>query len=751
MASTALVQATVPEVNVSTAIGADGARAAYGIDGTGLKIGILSSSFDTLGGAAADEADGWLPTADKVDIVRDNPGGTTDEGRAMAEMVHAIAPGASIDFYSPSGQDNGIGQGIQAMQADGCSVICDDITRSDEPYWQLGALDEQAIKDFTRSGGVYFTDASNAGTASARQDTVSTLAANLPGIGAVQAVDLGTGSGGAPGAFATFTVGNTRPVSIDLQWSQPWQSLDGVGTAYSIGLAIFDASGNLVKNVAVDQTGQDPVQTCSFVPPSVGTYSYALYVNGGAETDGDLVKVVMNADGDPPLTIQGANSGSCFGHNADPDAITVGAVKLTHTDPYGGDLSSEAFSSGGACTYVYNAAGGLLPHRQGSGSVDISAPDAQQTSLPAGEMNPYYGTSAATPVAAALALLMKSANGSMDAMETKALLQGTAEAFGSSAYSGSGLVQAQSALAMAEESNTLLRNDLYADGHSAVVFQNGSGTDQVWAMKGDKVADAEDITAPGAGWKYVASGDFSGSGGGAGIVWQDAQGDLKLSTFSGGVASDPVAMAGPGKGWQCIGSGDFNGDGQTDLVFQNSARQVLIDLMQGDQVESSTKFTVRANSGNRVVGVGDFNMDGTTDLLMEARDGTLTVLDMSDGTVAGRQVLGLKVDSNQTVAAIGDLQGKGASDILLQDKGSGDLERVTTTDGGQSYTSADLGVVAPSLKVQGIGHFDGDAQSGILLQDKNSGAVETLTLSGDSVYATNVLGNAGQGWAASVR
>ena len=746
----ALAQATVPAKNVSTAIGADGARAAYGIDGSGLRIGILSSSFDTLGGMAADEADGWLPPADQVNVVRDNPSGTTDEGRAMAEMVHAIAPGASIDFYSPSGQENGIAQGIQAMQADGCSVICDDITRADEPFWQLGALDEQAIRSFTRAGGVYFTDASNAGTSSARQDTVSTMDADLPGIGAVQAVDLGTGGGGVPSPFASFTVGNTRPVSIDMQWSQPWQSLDGQGAGYSLGIAIFDADGNLVQKMASDQTGDDPIQVLTFKPPSAGTYSYALYVNGGDKADGDLVKVVMNADGTPPLTIDGANSGSCFGHNADPDAITVGAVKLTHTDPYGGSLSGETFSSGGPSTYVYDAAGHRMSHRSRSSSVDVSAPDAQATSLPAGEMNPYYGTSAATPVAAATALLMKAANGALDAQETKALLQGTAEAFGDPVYSGAGLVQARGALAMAEESNTLLRNDLYGDGRSALVFQDGSDTAQVWAMRNDKVADAEDIASPGAGWKYVASGDF-GQDKSPALAWQDAAGDLAFSTFSGGVAADPVTVAGPGRGWTCVGSGDFDGDGNSDLVFQNSARQVVVDLLQGDQVTSTEKFTVRANNGNKVVGVGDFNMDGTTDLLMEARDGTLTVLDMAGGKVAGKQAMGFKLDSNQVVAGIGDLGGKGASDILVQDKGSGELTRVTTTDGGASFASADIGVVAPSLKVQGIGHFDGNAQSGILLQDKGSGAVEALALSGDSVYSTTTLGNAGQGWAASVR
>src|SRR6266480_4753186 len=63
-----------------------------------------TDSFDYLGGAAADEADGALPPASQVQVVKDlpnpnNPPGT-DEGRAMMQIVHDVAPGASLDFYT---------------------------------------------------------------------------------------------------------------------------------------------------------------------------------------------------------------------------------------------------------------------------------------------------------------------------------------------------------------------------------------------------------------------------------------------------------------------------------------------------------------------------------------------------------------------------------------------------------------------------------------------------------------------------
>ena len=42
---------------------ADVTRSSYGVDGTGITVGVLSDSYDVVGGAAADEASGDLPAA----------------------------------------------------------------------------------------------------------------------------------------------------------------------------------------------------------------------------------------------------------------------------------------------------------------------------------------------------------------------------------------------------------------------------------------------------------------------------------------------------------------------------------------------------------------------------------------------------------------------------------------------------------------------------------------------------------------
>jgi len=90
-----------------------------GVTGAGFTVGVLSDSFDYLGGAAADEADGALPPASQVSVLKDlpnpnNPAGT-DEGRAMMQIVHDVAPGAGLDFYTAFVSQQDFAAGILAL------------------------------------------------------------------------------------------------------------------------------------------------------------------------------------------------------------------------------------------------------------------------------------------------------------------------------------------------------------------------------------------------------------------------------------------------------------------------------------------------------------------------------------------------------------------------------------------------------------------------------------------------------------
>ena len=130
------------------------------VNGAGIKVGVLSDSFNNLGGAAADEADGALPPAADIDVIKDLASGGTDEGRAMMQIVHDIAPGASLAFYTAFDSEQDFANGILALAAAGCKVIADDVSYFDEPFFQNGVV-AQAIQTVEAEGVTYVSAAGN--------------------------------------------------------------------------------------------------------------------------------------------------------------------------------------------------------------------------------------------------------------------------------------------------------------------------------------------------------------------------------------------------------------------------------------------------------------------------------------------------------------------------------------------------------------------------------------------------------------
>jgi hypothetical protein len=123
--------------NADAAVHGPQARSTYGVKGSGISIGIISDGFNAISGdlstAVADGAIG------SYTIVQDDPQASTDEGLAMAEIVHSIAPGAQVFFYSGDFGESSFAQGITTLAKDGCQIICDNESYLTEPFYQQGA------------------------------------------------------------------------------------------------------------------------------------------------------------------------------------------------------------------------------------------------------------------------------------------------------------------------------------------------------------------------------------------------------------------------------------------------------------------------------------------------------------------------------------------------------------------------------------------------------------------------------------
>jgi hypothetical protein len=138
---------------------ADVARATFGVDGTGVTVGVLSDSFNCLGGAAADVASDDLSP---VTVLQELPncGTGTDEGRAMLQLVHDVAPGASLTFATAFTGQAGFASNILSLHAAGARVIVDDVIFFAEPMFQDGII-AQAADTVSVAGVSYFSAAFN--------------------------------------------------------------------------------------------------------------------------------------------------------------------------------------------------------------------------------------------------------------------------------------------------------------------------------------------------------------------------------------------------------------------------------------------------------------------------------------------------------------------------------------------------------------------------------------------------------------
>ena len=142
----------------------DLARAGYGVDGKGIKVGVLSDSYNLQPGnpALANVLNGDLPK--NVRVLKEGPDGT-DEGRAILQIIHDIAPQAKLAFRTGVISAGDFAQGIKELQKDTCDIIVDDLTYFTEPFFQDGQV-AKAVDFVTAQNVTYFAAAGNFGNKS---------------------------------------------------------------------------------------------------------------------------------------------------------------------------------------------------------------------------------------------------------------------------------------------------------------------------------------------------------------------------------------------------------------------------------------------------------------------------------------------------------------------------------------------------------------------------------------------------------
>jgi len=472
--------------NSDIAMGANLARQTYGVDGAGIKIGILSDSFNVTGGMAADIAAGNLPPAADIDILKEGPTTGQDEGRAMAQLIYKIAPDAQIYFYTAVDGESDFAAGIQALAAAGCNIIVDDVTYFYEPFYQGGDPVQAAVASVVSQGVDYFTAAGNNAN-NYYENSWTGMTTRLPGVkGSVTAFNFGKAAGGTSSPYETVTIAPGGTVNLVLQWDQPFASI-GSGHSPDNSLSFYMYSnGKLFESSTSDPEGLDnPVRSLSATNTGSTSITVQIAVVDASGPAPGLFKIIDFDDGyggsfDDPNA--GIGTGTVTGHAMVPVANTVGAVDYTNTPAFGvSPPVLESFSSVGGGEFLFDSSGNRLASPETTGTVDFTAPDGSATSV----FDPFYGTSAAAPDAAGVAALMLQADPTLTPAQVTSDIDSTALAMnGSTAADGAGFIQALPAVELAEQTSCYAAGTRILTPHGAVPIEQLRIGDPVVTMSG---------------------------------------------------------------------------------------------------------------------------------------------------------------------------------------------------------------------------------------------------------------------------
>ena len=132
---------------------------AMGVTGKGVKVGIIA---DSLRDPATSINSGDLPAT--ITIVNGQDGCTDpdarDEGRALAEIIHDLAPGADLLFRTGFPTSVDFIAAVRELTAAGAQVIVDDIGFFNEPVFEEGPV-AQAVRQAIQQGVVFVSAAGN--------------------------------------------------------------------------------------------------------------------------------------------------------------------------------------------------------------------------------------------------------------------------------------------------------------------------------------------------------------------------------------------------------------------------------------------------------------------------------------------------------------------------------------------------------------------------------------------------------------
>jgi len=472
-----------------TQLQVDDARQEFELRGDGTTVGVLSDSYDTAkSGAEApvtealdDVLSGDLPGPAgscsgqqlPVRVLDEGPNDQGDEGRAMLQIVHDLAPHADLAFATAFESEESFAQNIERLARPvaeggaGADVIVDDVAWFEEPFFQDGPV-AVAINNVTDEGVSYFSAAGNDNLSDSSGREIGSweapsfrdalgcpeAVAKLGGFNGFHCMDFNPGS--ATDTTFGISVGPKQVLTLDLQWAEPWN-----GVLTDLDAFLLSSGGQMLEASSTNNVGptgtQRPLEILQWENESSTTKNVQLVVNRFSGLNPRLKFILLQNGGGVSAIEYPQSSGedvvgpTVFGHAGAEAAVAVAAV------PFNNSAKVESYSSRGPVTHLFGPVDGPAPALPlGVPEVipkpDLAATDCGATTffafLSSGAWR-FCGTSAAAPHAAAVAALVRQAKPSLPSQQVRSALTDSAAPVG--AFSpeavGAGLVDAFAAIA----------------------------------------------------------------------------------------------------------------------------------------------------------------------------------------------------------------------------------------------------------------------------------------------------------------
>ena len=249
-------------------------RIAEGLDGTGVKVGVIADGVDNLSSA---QASGDLPAG----ITIQTYAGSGDEGTALLEIVHDLAPGAELGFCGPNTSLEMINcvNDLADSTKFGADIIVDDLSFIFEPYFEDGPL-AQAVAGVL-SNVIYASSAGNVAQKHYQGNFIGTIVHLC-----CPEHDFGLAAGGASDVTMNILLypGTTR---IVLQWNEPF---GGSGNDYDLIVMDEAESAFLFFSEDVQDGDDDPIEALFLTNTGSGPVRLKLVVPNYSGVD-RLVKL----------------------------------------------------------------------------------------------------------------------------------------------------------------------------------------------------------------------------------------------------------------------------------------------------------------------------------------------------------------------------------------------------------------------------------------------------------------------------